>query len=123
MGTFSGSTDLSSGEVMRAGKKMKYVSVNGGADAVPHENEHGRESYVITLHDNATDADFENLKNWMTGKSIAVTESTNESYIKYVVAALSRENVEELQQNKEKMVIETVELDDLEWRETEHSEL
>lgn len=81
------------------------------------------EAWLISFLDNAEDVQFEKTVEHIKSLNRPITESVNESYIKFLVANLTKNEVEELENRKTAFGIESIELDDLVWDSMDKSEL
>lgn len=101
-----------------------YKKSGGTGNEVPHDSEHGREPYGISFMDDVTDDQFKGVKKWLEARNIEITEEHDESFFRFLVGQMTREDVTELESVKEIYNIEDVELDDYIWQDgDEHSEL
>lgn len=74
--------------------------------------------YLISFHEQANDRLFEDAQKWLEGKNCTVSESVNESYIKFIVATLGKEDLVDLEKKRAEFGIDEIEVDDF-WEKTE----
>jgi hypothetical protein len=81
------------------------------------------EAWLISFHDTTESSKVEDLTTWLNERKYPIDTTINESYIKFIVANMSADGVEELKQQKDMFGIENIELDDLVWDSMDKSEL
>jgi len=71
--------------------------------------------YLISFHDNASGDHLRNVTDWLSIKNITISETVNETYIKFIVANMTESVAKELEGLKDGYEIESIEVDDLVW--------
>lgn len=77
---------------------------------------------MINFIDEADEKMFDAASNWLKKNNVKVNTSINESYIKFILADMTPNQVAELK-GKTEMGIENIEIDDMDLSEEEVSEL
>jgi hypothetical protein len=93
------------------------------ADTAGPNVDSGAEPWLISFHDDAETAHFDGVTKWLETRKCAITETVNESYIKFLVANMTKSDVKELESEKDSWRIEAIEEDDLVWDSMDKSEL
>jgi hypothetical protein len=93
------------------------------ADTAGPNVDSGAEPWLLSFHDDAETAHFDGVTKWLETRKCAITETVNESYIKFLVANMTKSDVKELESEKDSWRIEAIEEDDLVWDSMDKSEL
>lgn len=63
---------------------------NPNVAAAQHDEGKGLEKFLVSFSNNANDEHFKKTEEWIIQNNLEITETVNESYIKFLVAKMSK---------------------------------